>query len=767
MNEQHEAILTAVLNRGHVLYFDQSGEFLLGSASKNRFNIEDLFGCTASAIIMLLLQNVRCDFADISDNTFTIRLIQRCDQHKLFKTLAAIFSSASNHALQVLEEQENKSLEVPWIRSLLEVMTWTLRLCHAAVDAGSKNKISNDVNPLMLGPGNLMRCLVDNTFLRFGCTKWHTWTKENKKLRKVRGYTISGTPNESLYLPYQGGRTEGHLDVKSTFMYVQEDEIHKLWRECIKFFTSVMLTSSCHLNFHLKDDTALILRKASAESGIDFLCAYDYAFHSAIVSLSVRDEVQDVIPSSPMQPRMEVTSANPTFTRNGLLEAGDCIEFLAGLMKCVVSKRDLDILEKSRPGLMAGLTSVVNASLYTLSKFLGASATAHELFNLVEEGGVMSKGRRSNTGGVSPISDPKVDMMRLNLHPLLRNGIQVAKHEAKTHAHYVSSCCICMTESDHLLSKKYSTIAKQPSQGSPTNGSLRTFKIHFCNEFTFEMEHNAASALCSAISFLSSSNPTVPGFLSFEQHELRKLDLTRILRPGTIIGVRQAYSETSGLTLLASEDILCMLTVIEFDPISEQLRVTLSSYTEDPNSAEDCINLSKVVGIVDGTPSKAFLPLGPVNESISQDKKGDRSSIGSLVRVLHWCNEQSKHLEPDYGRKTPLTNTTLSVLAERALMLLVNQIKLLSEADIDERGEDWKRLNNQLYRLFVSNDGSLKISATNDAGNPLASLVSSEIMNLVMRKLSRNLKAAEKDLSEILAREARSPTASLRSPIWR
>jgi hypothetical protein len=197
---------------------------------------------------------------------------------------------------------------------------------------------------------------------------------------------------------------------------------------------------------------------------------------------------------------------------------------------------------------------------------------------------------------------------------------------------------------------------------------------------------------------------------------------------------------------LASEDILCMVTVIEFDPVSEQLQVTLSSYTEDPNSAEDCINLSKVAGIVDGTPNKAFLPLGPVNESISQDIKRDRSSIGSLVRVVHWCNEQSKRLEPDYGRKTPLTNTTLSVLAERALMLLVNQIKLLSEADIDKRGEDWKRLNNQLYRLFVSNDGS-------DAGNPLASLVSSETINLMMRNLSRNLKSAEKYMSEILARE--------------
>lgn len=290
-----------------------------------------------------------------------------------------------------------------------------------------------------------------------------------------------------------------------------------------------MLTSSCHLNRHLKDDTARILRKASTESGIDFLCAYDYAFHSAIVSLSVRDEVQDVIPSSPMQPSMEVTLANPTFTHNGLLEAGDCIEFLASLMKCVVSKHDLATLEKSRPGFMAGMTSVVNASLYTLSKFLGASATAHELFSLIEEGGAMSKGHRSNTGGVSPISDPKVDLMRLNLHPLLWNGIQVAKDEAKTHAHYVSSCCICMTESECFLSKKYSTIAKQPSQGSLTNGSLRTLEIHFCNEFTIEMEHNAASALCSTISFLSSSNPTVPGFISFDQHELRKLDLTRIL----------------------------------------------------------------------------------------------------------------------------------------------------------------------------------------------------------------------------------------------
>jgi hypothetical protein len=161
--------------------FPQSGEFLSGSASKNRFNLEDLFGCTASTIIMILLENVRCDFADISDNTFTKRLIQRCDQHKLFKTLAEIFSLASNLATQVLEERENKSLEVPWIRSLLEVMTWTLRLCHAAVDAGAKSKISNEVNPLMLGPGNLMRCLVDNTFLRFGCTKWHTWTKDSGK----------------------------------------------------------------------------------------------------------------------------------------------------------------------------------------------------------------------------------------------------------------------------------------------------------------------------------------------------------------------------------------------------------------------------------------------------------------------------------------------------------------------------------------------------------------------------------------------------------
>jgi len=180
-----------------------------------------------------------------------------------------------------------------------------------------------------------------------------------------------------------------------------------------------------------------------------------------------------------------------------------------------------------------------------------------------------------------------------------------------------------------------------------------------------------------------------------------------------------------------------MATVIEFNPISEKLQVTLSSNTEDPNSAEDCIKLSRVAGIVDGTPSKAFLPLGTINDSISQDKKGYHTSIGSLVRVLQWCNEQAMHREPDYGRKTPLPNTILSVLAKSALMLLVNQIMLLSEADIDQIGEDWKRLNNQLYRLFVVNDGS-------DAGNPVASVVSSEIMNLVMRKLSRNLNLQKK-----------------------
>ena len=109
---------------------------------------------------MLLLENVRCHLADISDNTFTKRLIQRCNQHELFKTRAAIFSLASNLTKEVLEERENISLEVPWIRSLLKVMTWTSRLCHAAVDAVAKCKISNEVNPLMLGPGNLMRGLV-------------------------------------------------------------------------------------------------------------------------------------------------------------------------------------------------------------------------------------------------------------------------------------------------------------------------------------------------------------------------------------------------------------------------------------------------------------------------------------------------------------------------------------------------------------------------------------------------------------------------------
>jgi hypothetical protein len=74
--------------------------------------------------------------------------------------------------------------------------------------------------------------------------------------------------------------------------------------------------------------------------------------------------------------------------------------------------------------------------------------------------------------------------------------------------------------------------------------------------------------------------------------------------------------------------------------------------------------------------------------------------------------------------------------------------------------EDWKRLNNQRYESFVSNDGS-------DADNPLASLVSTDIINLVIRNLLRNLKAVEKDMSENLAREDRSPTASLRRPIWR
>ena len=164
---------------------------------------------------------------------------------------------------------------------------------------------------------SLVHCVLDSVLVHgvlvYLCSN-NTWTKENKKFRKVRGYAISGAPNESLDLPYKGGMTEGHLDAKSTLMYVREDENHKLWRECIKFFTSVMLTSSCHLNLHLKDDTALILQKASAESGSEFLCSYDYAFHSAIESLSVRDEVQDVIPSSPMQPNMEVTLANPTFT---------------------------------------------------------------------------------------------------------------------------------------------------------------------------------------------------------------------------------------------------------------------------------------------------------------------------------------------------------------------------------------------------------------------------------------------------------------------
>jgi hypothetical protein len=714
---------------------------------------------SATAIILLLPV---MSAPDVFSTSWCKQLVRAFAAHKLFDDLAAIFDALSATINVSVAENDLSQSGVPVAGDALEAMACVLRLCQSVVTACGYCGISHEVTTLLLGPKSFLQCLTCNSFLKSTCMEWQSWTMNNDDMRKLRGYRLTSGHREVNKQSLQPGRLGRAQLMQNSGMLPTFDFIHKIWREIIQLFTAILRNSkpsSIYDEFGGQRD--VLLDQESTASAMHFLRSYDGVFLSAILTLSIKEKGKDTTRDAGGTRRNihDSTSANPKFTRNGLLEASDCMLFLAELLDSV-SMEHLAAANEPRTILITVFMNAIAQAVQNLGKFLGSSATAHELFRLVEQG---NSGRRSGFGGTSPLSKQRVGVVGARLHPLMRHGIQHAKHEAISHAHYVSSCCSCMTDDDYVLSKQQSPTGGPSVASSPTKSGLETLHIHIRNRFTMLMENKAAAALAHGVTFLARACPMFSDFVPFGPHEIKSINFQELLDSGVIVGIRGLKPHhTVVFPMKNCDEVLRLGKVCSYNKLEAELSV---KYMHDYEMGEHSVPFSNIAGVVSKSLSQSRLTLLPANESISNEKRNPTVSIGDLMQVLHWCSEQAKSAPWVREQVESKSKVLVSQLAEKSLLLLVNQISLHAEQDEYTQVGNWEKINEQLFLLLVEGDPFK--NADDQPRSPLASIVSHNLWLLVTSCLSRNLASAEIIINDAIAREAQNPSISRRSPVHR
>jgi hypothetical protein len=444
----------------------------------------------------------------------------------------------------------------------------------------------------------------------------------------------------------------------STFKVGEDDAVHAIWRSSMRVMTAAVASSH-------SDDGRMF-----SEMIYEFVEVYRHELVFALDSCGSR------------------------LTLNGLKEATDILGMIGEMCR-----RDNRNHFHPRLGAL-GSEYIAKAGfvLAVLSKFLGASGTARELFDGIER--YISDSENFELGR-KPMVQP--------WHPLMVEGIPSAKHEAVKFAHYASKCLQAVSTRDFRESSQTSDLFKSTLKGGGSENDLeRSSRMAVTNTFAVRMEKQVAACIGEALSILWRMHPASFSFRSLSEFETTKVDLMSLAPIGSIIGFRPVEgNEFASFDSLSVTSTLSFGRVVSIDTVKRTWDVSPVD-TNNDNVSDGAIQVhtwtvraGQLSCFEDTSFRKSITVYCPAPDSMSDlECIGSKLTLGNLILIQRWCHQES--LFSPNGESSTATRR----LAEQACALLGAELSIQNEnrERLGASSKEQSRVDAQIFELLADID---------------------------------------------------------------
>ena len=396
-------------------------------------------------------------------------------------------------------------------------------------------------------------------------------------------------------------------------------------------------------------------------------------------------------------------------TRNALREATQILALVAEL-----SKRDTrDVFLQGYGEVCEELIKWSKCVVVNISKFLGASGTARELFHALEQyESAPDLLENPNNIALSPITVQ---------HPLLSGrGLQSAKHEAYKLSHFAARCCEKVTKADYEAAFTVPSNLKEISRNKEQYSELeRLCRLSVTGNFALQMEKTAADCLSQAISFIWKTHPLSHSFKMFSEREILQINAMELVKPEMIIGYRPAGGDSIlGDSSAETFETLRFGRVISANTVNRTWNVkvlrqdgghlageNISFDNEKSLSNEqpaEIVRLRQLAGVEEVSMRKTVVTYAPAPDTKDTiDTSSASLTLGNLLLVLRWCHQRSK-LEGGSNQM----KISIQRIAEQVTALLGAELSIHEEnkSALNVSKPDKKQLDAQVFEMFVDPD---------------------------------------------------------------
>jgi hypothetical protein len=493
----------------------------------------------------------------------------------------------------------------------------------------------------------------------------------------------------------------------------QKDLVHSIWREVVQVFSSLIRSVKCQAEIYTKVDEHITRQLNQVTSVVlDFVCTYEDELFSCFSSMWSEARTQVNLAGGKMKSSSfsSIQSSSFAFTPNLLKESSDISSLFSELCK-----GDIKIHFASQcSGIYERVLSTSLELTKITSLFLGSIGNARELFLALSS------------------ASTKMEPSAMFDHPMLAEGIPNARHEAICNAHFAHSCCILATAQDFTNSHIATTEAAETTVGKDLE---KSFQIFVNNKLIVEVEQVAGHCLLNALSVLSDTHPASDSFIFFSNEEASRLDVSAVIRPGTMVALcpRQQFRR---YCIQQHEETVQYARSIGCDRSTRTISVEYSESGLD----DQHVPWSSIVGMEDTSKKRCIFSYEPRPKAIGEADNHDPPSLGHLILALKWCRHVGSI---SMGNANKCSINLIKCVTERAVSLLCTEVLLHDDLrDKESYDDDIARLlNMQLLDLFEFNNSESTILSP-PGSKSLASVLGENDLDSVRKNLKRHLKAA-------------------------
>lgn len=557
----------------------------------------------------------------------------------------------------------------------------------------------------LLSEDSVSQLLLNNPLLMRASYQWSLKDPAKEPTQQLRGYLPS---QQNVDVKAQGSSP---TKAAGSYLSGRNDPVHGVWRASLELLRS-LVQSRRHVGDRTNQVDAQFFGVAC-----DFLTAH----HSALLEC-LKSCCSFAVGSTAST--FSSQQESKALTLNVLREASDILSLVSLMCSPIHGNK----FEEDCPTLFGDFSNAVRAVVFSLSKFLGATGAARELFAalLDFENAVEGIGAQGN------------DELALEaFSPVLAGGIPNASHEAIRNAHTARRCCAFVTAEDYAsLNASSSPRSDAPRQTSSLERDCRA-----CVEsrFLIRMEHAAGTCVSFALSILWETHPASSCFLMLSKDEVARFDSLSNVKPGMVIAIRP------GATDAASPDVE-FASVLQVDTVRRVFHV---QYFGESRNTEGNIGADRLAGVEDVTKRRAVLAYSAAPDSASELEaavsRGPSPSTGDLLLALRWCHQYQGRTVDAYE---PGAKATRRRLADLASVLLGTEISLHRESRTpleSANSPTTKRIKQQLLTLFGDEEAP-------NRGGYLKSVLSDKVWTKLQEQLGSELNDAQSERDSIVGK---------------